>query len=75
MEYANRLTGRGHRVSLVTPGGTVDPALARQLDEGVSLVESRALLTSRRNPLRHLQLALSMAAAAPPADVLVATHT
>jgi hypothetical protein len=41
VEYANRLTGRGHQVTLVAPGGTLDPDMLSELVPEVKGRQSR----------------------------------
>lgn len=75
IEYANGLAARGHAITLVTPGGTVDPALREMLAAGVELSEIRTPLPAKPTPLSLLRLVLALARAIPRSDVLVATHT
>ncbi len=79
VEYANGLARRGHRITLVAPATTVDPAIQVKLDRAVHVVESRRALplakSSSLNLLESLRLIWSLARAVPPCDVIVATHT
>jgi glycosyltransferase involved in cell wall biosynthesis len=75
IECANRLARRGHQVSFVVPGGTVDAELTEQIDPTITQIESIAPLTADRSPLNLLALSWSMARAIPAADILIATHT
>ncbi|MEZ4658262.1 MAG: glycosyltransferase family 4 protein [Caldilineaceae bacterium] len=75
IEYANGLAARGHRVTFVTPGGSVDRELLPTIAPAISVVECQAPLPQSRNPLALLRLIIDMARATPPADILVATHT
>jgi glycosyltransferase involved in cell wall biosynthesis len=75
IEYANRLALRGHHVSLVVPGGTIEANIQAQIAPAVALIESKAKLTSARSPFRLLQVLVSMSQAIPRGDVIVATHT
>jgi len=74
-EYANRLSQRGHVISLVIPAGTLDPAMAAMLMPAVQVVESRSSLAGSRSPAGWLRLATSLAQAIPPVDTIIATHT
>jgi len=76
IEYANRLTKRGHSVQLFTPNGTVDPTLLKRLHPSIAVIESGVSLpTTTRSFLALVRLLWSMARELPPADVVVATHT
>lgn len=75
IEYANGLSARGHSVALITPSGSVDPALLSTILPTVQVIECHAPLPQTRNPLALARLIFSMARATPPADILVATHT
>jgi glycosyltransferase involved in cell wall biosynthesis len=75
VEYSNRLTQRGHQVSLVCPKDAhsieIDAAISpevRVVETGVSIVETSGFLGKAR-------LAVSMASAVPPGDVVISTHT
>jgi glycosyltransferase involved in cell wall biosynthesis len=80
IEYANRLSARGHAVALVAPGGASDPMMSDQVAPGVTLCTSRV---ERQGPAvpttlglaRMAHLAWSMARAVPASDIVVATHT
>jgi glycosyltransferase involved in cell wall biosynthesis len=75
IEYANRLTARGHQVALVIPRGTGAPDMVQRIARSVTLCESNTPLGARRNVLNHLRLAWSLRQALPPGDVTIATHT
>jgi len=75
IEYANRLCGRGHTVHLITPGGTVDPALRQSLDPHITLRESRVPMPARPHPLALMRLVAALAREIPRVDLLIATHT
>lgn len=75
IECANHLAKRSHQVTLVVPGGTVDPSLAALLQPGVTLLESAVPLTEKRAVWSLLRLTLALAKITPQSDVLIATHT
>lgn len=75
VEYANRLAARGHQVSLVTPADSVDDEIRNMTADGVEIVTAARPLPERRSSLSLARLAASLAAAIPPADVVIATHT
>jgi len=74
-EYANRLTTRGHQVTLVVPRDTLDPEVLSGLAHGVSIRQSRVARKSTSNLLDLLCLTWSLARAVPPSDVILSTHT
>jgi glycosyltransferase involved in cell wall biosynthesis len=75
VEYANRLTERGHKVALVFPAGTADAAMAARVASAVTLRTSQVPGGRRLSPLQLARLALSLARAVPDSDLLVSTHT
>lgn len=75
IEFANRLTSRGHQVTLVVPGCTVDPRMSQVLVPDVQLVQSKMARSNHLSAVQIASLAWSMAVAVPPSDVVVSTHT
>jgi glycosyltransferase involved in cell wall biosynthesis len=75
VEYANRLALRGHQVSLLIPGGTIDHRIQAHIIPKVTLIESKAKLSSTRSPFQLLQITVSMTRMVSRGDVVVATHT
>lgn len=75
VEYANRLSKRGHALSIVIPKGTVSPELGNLLDPSVVIREARRPLMKPIGAIDQARLAISMARAVPKSDVIVATHT
>ena len=75
VEYANRLSARGHAISLVAPAHTTDDRMAAMLDPQIAVIEASRTVPAGRSPLSLWRLANSLRAAIPPADVVVATHT
>lgn len=75
VEYANRLSRRGHHISIVLPKGTISEELGRALDPAVEICEASVSLTKPISLLNQARLALAMVAAVPKSDVIVATHT
>ncbi len=76
VEYANRLTERGHTISLITPKGTVDPDISRELTHKVQIIESKEKrITASSLPLRNaIKLSTSLARAVPSSDIIFSTH-
>jgi glycosyltransferase involved in cell wall biosynthesis len=74
-EYANRLARRGHTVSIVTPGATVDEIVAGELDPQVTVLETVQSWSDTRYDLGKVLLSWQLARAVPDSDVVVATHT
>ncbi|MGL4648872.1 MAG: hypothetical protein ACRC1H_05645, partial [Caldilineaceae bacterium] len=74
-EYANRLATRGHTVTLVTPGGTVDPDMRAELVPQLHLRESPVRFDDGMSKAGLARLSLSLAQTAPSSDMILATHT
>ena len=75
VEYANRLTIRNHKATLIAPRGTLDPDVLGELDARVSVRESWAKQDSTLRLHAKAQLSWSLAQAVPPSDVVISTHT
>ncbi|MHB1131493.1 MAG: glycosyltransferase family 4 protein [Chloroflexota bacterium] len=74
VEYANRLTERGHEVYLVTSALAADQADLLHVSADVEILEaSRA--ADRRGLLRNGQLAWELLSLVPRCDVVIATYT
>jgi glycosyltransferase involved in cell wall biosynthesis len=75
VELANRLAEQGHTVALVTPRQSIDAEISQKLQPAVTVIESNARLPAGPNPFRLAWLVGSLVRAAPPSDIIVATHT
>ncbi len=75
VEYANRLALRGHQITLVTPGATLDSDMVNELVAGVKVRESRAKRGARLNAAQMVHLTWSLARTVPPSDIVISTHT
>lgn len=75
IQYANRLTKRGHHVSLIIPNGTIDPQIEHEVDPLIKIIKSKSVLDNRINIFKLMRLSWEMARAVPPSDVIIATHT
>ena len=75
VEYANRLTNRGHQITIVTPGGTIDPDMQQEVLPSVKIRESRINRQPNAKSLQSLQLSWSLAKAVPSSDIILSTHT
>jgi glycosyltransferase involved in cell wall biosynthesis len=75
IQYANRLTQRGHNISLIVPGGTVDPQLKKELKPAVKIILTKHTLPPNPSLLQLLQISWEMAKSTPKSDVIIATHT
>lgn len=75
VELANRLAVQGHTVVLVTPRWSTDAEISQKLQPAVTIIESSAPLPAGFNPFRLAWLVWSLVRAAPPSDIIVATHT
>ncbi len=75
VEYANRLTARGHQVTLVAPGDTMDLDMLNRLASGVEVRQSRVARESRLNTIQMIRLTWSLAQTVPHSDVVISTHT
>ena len=75
IEYANRLVQRGHSVTLVIPGETLDLTVRQKILPEIKIHAGQ--LTLRKNvPLWQLPLFLfDLVRVTPSSDVLIATHT
>ncbi len=74
VEYANRLSERGYQISLVTPGGTIEPDIRAELVSQVKIYESKVRLGSK-STINKVALAWSLSRAVPPSDIIFSTHT
>jgi glycosyltransferase involved in cell wall biosynthesis len=75
VECANRLTMRGHQVTLIAPGGTLDPDMLNELVPQVKVRESRVARGPHLDIVQMIRLTWSLAQTVPPSDVVVSTHT
>lgn len=75
IEYANRLTARGHQVTLVAPGATLGPDMLNELVSGVDVRESRVKRGQHLNIIQMVRLTWSLAQTVPASDVVISTHT
>lgn len=75
VEYSNRVIARGHRVTLVIPGGTLDPALEGELDAKLEIRQSDVLCQPGRSLWENARLSWSLAKNVPYSDVVISTHT
>lgn len=75
VDYANRLSQRGHVVTVVLPGGAVDMAVREKLVSAVSVIEGYHRLTKPTPPWMLALHILDLVRATPSSDVVIATHT
>jgi glycosyltransferase involved in cell wall biosynthesis len=78
VEYANRLSRRGHRVCLVVSSGAVEAEIAGTVDTTVRIIESPARFPReprKAGPIRLASLTIALARAVPVSDVVISTHT
>lgn len=75
VEYTNRLSARGHTLTLVIPGGTNDADMAAELGLAVALRESAVPRLLQMTRAHQMRLAWSMADTVPHSDVVISTHT
>jgi len=75
IQYANRLTKRGHHVSLIIPNGTVDPQIEQEIDPYINIIKTKSSLDNKTNLFKLFRLSWEMALAVPHSDVIIATHT
>jgi glycosyltransferase involved in cell wall biosynthesis len=75
VEYASRLSRRGHQITLITPDGTLDPDMVSELDSAVRVQQSRVPREPRMNPGQMGRLSWSLAQAVPQSDIVISTHT
>lgn len=74
VQYANRLSNRGHQVALIIPKGAVDKKIEGEIDQAVKIYPANSPLT-RKNPIELMWLTWQMARVVPKSDVIIATHT
>lgn len=75
VEYANRLAFRGHEISVVIPGGTIDDDMVRELNPLVNLLPSKVERSNKLSKLDTIRLGLSLAHRVPKSDIVISTHT
>lgn len=75
IEYANRLTRRGHAVVLLAPGGTLRDDFAAEILPDVQILETKIPFTASQTALGKIRLTVELAQLVPRADVIIATHT
>lgn len=79
VEFGNLLAERGHSVAIVIPRGAIDPEIRAAVRAGLQIIEAGRGLARpaerKTTSLEAVRLALSLTAAVPRSDVIVATHT
>lgn len=75
IDYVNRLSARGHDITLVIPCHTIDATVRQKIAATVKIVESQVCLTRPMPFWRLGLLILDLARVAPASDVVIATHT
>lgn len=75
VQFCNRLTQRRHSCTIVTPGGTIDPAFRAELEPGVCLLETPTPFRPGMGAAALARLSYSMAQTAPKSDIILSTHT
>jgi glycosyltransferase involved in cell wall biosynthesis len=75
VEYANRMTMRGHQATLIASGGTLDPHMLNELIPKVNVCQSRLPLEPNPDLAHMIRLTWSLAQAVPPSDIVLSTHT
>jgi glycosyltransferase involved in cell wall biosynthesis len=74
IEFANRLSNRGHQVALVAPGQSTDDEIREEIDARVRICESE-VVRRKDGPGDLLRLAWSLARTVPESDIIFSTHT
>jgi glycosyltransferase involved in cell wall biosynthesis len=75
IQYANRLTNRGHHISLIVPSGTIDNQLSQEINPEIMIINAKSSLVDTPNIFKLLRLCWEMAKSVPQSDVIIATHT
>ncbi len=75
IEYANRLTRRGHEIVLLAPGETLVDDFAAEISPGVQILETKIPFASAQTAQEKLRLTIELARLVPQADAIIATHT
>ena len=75
IEHCNLLAKRGHQVSIVIPKDAIDPEMASEISDQVTICQAAYPLIKPLSLWDKLRLTSAMVAVVPKCDVLVATHT
>lgn len=75
VEFSNRLALRGHKISIVAPGGTIDNDMSSEINPLVDLLSSKVIRTKNLSRIQSFNLALSLAQRVPVSDIVISTHT
>ncbi len=75
IEYANRLTERGHQIVLLAPGGTLAPEFSILISPKIKIIEAKTLFSEAKTIFGKIKLLIELSRLAPKADAIIATHT
>lgn len=75
VEYANRLSEKGHEISIIIPGEAICVELNSRLSPNVKLIQTKQRLTKPLGLLAKIRLTLEMANRIPKSDLIITTHT
>jgi glycosyltransferase involved in cell wall biosynthesis len=75
VEYANRLSERGHQVTIVVPAGTVDPEMAARVNPGVTLIQTKLAGSRKMSLAAKIALTFELAISIPRSDIILTTYT
>jgi glycosyltransferase involved in cell wall biosynthesis len=75
IQYANRLTNRGHHVSIIVPKGTIDAQTEHEIDQNINIIATKSNLENKNSLLELIRLCWEMAIAVPRSNIIIATHT
>lgn len=73
IEYANRLSERGHHISIVAPGGTIAKEFINAISARVQIYQTKQSLS--RHLVANILLVINLTRLIPKSDAIIATHT
>lgn len=75
VEYANRLSARGHEIALIFPNGFGDEDIFQEMAPAVKLLAAGRKFSPRVSPFSMLEITRALARAVPASDVIFSTQT
>lgn len=75
IELSNRLSSKGHSITFIIPGGSVDQDMIDEIDPLIQVIQTPISRKKRTTFLNNLRITWSMAKVTPKSDVIISTHT